>query len=51
MSFANSYLAYLHSRGTLTASPNELKPFSVLAADPSPVTMYAVTLNSTQLID
>ena len=44
MSFANSYLAYLRSRGALTASSNELKPFSILAADPSPVTAYAITL-------
>jgi hypothetical protein len=45
MSFANSYLAYLRSHGSQSTSPDDLKPFSVLANDnTSPATSLAIAL-------
>jgi hypothetical protein len=45
MSFANSYLTYLRSRGTQSTSLDDLKPFSLLATDnTSPTTSLAVAL-------
>ena len=45
MSFANSYLTYLRSCGSQTTSPDDLKPFSILANDNmSPTTSLTVAL-------
>jgi hypothetical protein len=43
-SFANSYMAFLHARGSSMHHPSELRPFSLLADDRSPPVTYALTL-------